>query len=124
LPPAWEHTRVTGIAILGSLPRLATGSVMAHELCHAHLRLGGYPRELPPRLEEGLCQLWSLLWLEHQLAAADGAADTQLGAFLAHQIRVDPSPVYGGGVRDALASYQRHGLARIMEEVKRSGRLP
>ena len=118
------QVRVTGIAVLAALPRLATGSVMAHELCHAHLRLGGYPAPLPPRLEEGLCELWSLLWLEHKLAASADAADAQLGAFLAHQIRTNPSEIYGGGVRDALRAFQAHGLAAVMDHVRHHGALP
>ena len=120
-----SHVSVTGIAILSGLPILATGAVMAHELCHAHLRLHGRStQDLSPRLEEGLCQLWSLLWLEHRIASLSGAQDAQLGAFLAHQIRTDPSPVYGDGVRDAMRAYQRHGLAAIMDHVKRHRALP
>lgn len=124
VPVAPAQVRVTGIAILAALPRLATGSVMAHELCHAHLRLGGYPERLAPRLEEGLCELWALLWLEHKLAASAEAGDAQLGAFLAHQIRTNPSEVYGGGVRDAMRAYQAHGLARVMDHVRHHGALP
>jgi hypothetical protein len=32
--------------------------------------------------------------------------------------------VYGGGVRDALAEYQAHGLRTLLECVRRTGRLP
>ena len=47
--------------------RLLTGSILAHEVMHAWLRLSGYPR-LPPMVEEGLCQLMATLWLEQQPA--------------------------------------------------------
>ena len=47
------------------MSRLLTGSILAHEVMHAWLRLSGYPR-LPPMVEEGLCQLMATLWLEQQ----------------------------------------------------------
>ena len=118
-----RRVSVTAIAVLAALPRLATGAVLAHELCHAHLRLAGC-LALPPRLEEGLCQLWALLWLEHTLSVALSEEDARLGAFLAHQIRTDRSEVYGDGVRDAMRAYQRVGLQALMHAVKSYGRLP
>ena len=46
---------------------MIAGSIIAHEVMHAWLRLSGYPR-LPPNVEEGLCQLMAMLWLEQQPA--------------------------------------------------------
>jgi hypothetical protein len=125
-----RSTRITSIAVLSLMPRLAIGAVIAHELCHAHLRMSGvHPHQLPLQTEEGVCQLWSLLWLEDKLltSAEENTEDSGfqvLAAFLAHQIRSDPSDVYGGGVRAALASFQRVGLERLMDCVKRTGCLP
>ena len=51
---------------------MAAGAILAHECTHAHIRLdGGYPR-LAPQVEEGLCQLVALLWVEN--AALHGIA--------------------------------------------------
>ena len=54
---------MTAILVLFGLPWLLTGSILAHEVMHAWLRTNGY-RNLPPEVEEGLCQLMALLWLE------------------------------------------------------------
>ena len=58
-------TEITAILVLCGLPWLLTGSILAHEVMHAWLRLSGYP-QLPPMVEEGLCQLMATLWLEQQ----------------------------------------------------------
>ena len=55
-------------------------------------------------------------WEEHNLAAMAG--------FVANQIRTDPTEVYGDGLRDALAAYQKHGLASVFANVKQTGELP
>jgi hypothetical protein len=119
-----RSVNVDAIAVRELLPRLLMGRVLAHELCHAHLRLNGATR-LSPVVEEGTCELWSLLFLEHALNAGSGEeGDLQFAAYLADATRTSTSPVYGGGVRAALASFQRVGLARLMHEVRTTGRLP
>ena len=57
--------QVTAILVLYGLPRLLTGSILAHEVMHAWLRMHGCTH-LGPKEEEGLCQLVALLWLERQ----------------------------------------------------------
>lgn len=64
-PVGPSQTTVTAILLLAGLPRLLTGSILAHEVMHAFFRLAGY-RDLPSEVEEGTCQLMALLWLEHQ----------------------------------------------------------
>ena len=56
------------------------------------------------QVEEGLCQLMALLWLEKEVASMD---DPRQAADLASGIRNDPSPVYGGGVRLAMGAPRR-----------------
>lgn len=56
---------MTAILVLFGLPWLLTGSILAHELMHAWLRLSGLTN-LSLDVEEGLCQLLALLWLEQQ----------------------------------------------------------
>ncbi|RZC84220.1 hypothetical protein C5167_046999 [Papaver somniferum] len=88
---------VTAILVLYGLPRLLTGSILAHELMHGWLRLKGimisillsredmcktvYPfyrvtdwkefvigyRNLSPEVEEGICQALSYMWLETEV---------------------------------------------------------
>lgn len=57
--------QVTAILVLFGLPYLLTGSILAHECMHAWLRLNGV-NHLSLDIEEGLCQLMALLWLEAQ----------------------------------------------------------
>jgi len=60
--------RVTAILVLFGMPRLLTGSIIAHELMHAWLKLSGLPADMQllPMVEEGLCQLMAHLWLGAQ----------------------------------------------------------
>ena len=60
--------QVTAILVLAGLPRVMAGSILAHESMHAWLRLTG-AHHLPLEVEEGLCQLMALLWLESQPSA-------------------------------------------------------
>jgi hypothetical protein len=131
--PLRAGCRVTCIAVLSALPALLAGSVLAHEAGHAYLRLTpGFPHPLPPRTEEGLCQLFALLWLQRRAAMLtdddnDAASDPRAAAHaaqLAHAIRSDASEVYGGGARDALAAFQRAGLRALLDDVRRTGRIP
>ena len=58
--------------MLFGLPWLLTGSILAHELMHAWLRLSGLTG-LSLDVEEGLCQLLALLWLEQQPAEPEAS---------------------------------------------------
>ena len=73
--------QVTAILVQHGLPRLLTGSILAHEVMHAWLRYR-HVRELSLDVEEGLCQLMASLWLESQQAAAEqvqGTTEQSLG---------------------------------------------
>lgn len=128
--------------MLFGLPRLLTGSILAHELMHAYLRTNGYrdlappvrvqwtlplllacsagwqrqlratpasvvltyfllglATALTPKVEEGLCQLAALLYLEGcQAAGYKNAYEERLAAFLGHQLRsVPPAAKSAGG---------------------------
>ena len=52
------------------------------------------------------------------------AYEERLAAFFAHQIRSDPSLVYGEGFRCAHAAFQTHGLAAVLEHVRATGAFP
>lgn len=59
------NTHVTAILVLNGLPRLQTGSILAHELMHAWIHMNAVSG-LPLQTEEGLCQLLAYLWIERQ----------------------------------------------------------
>ena len=62
--------QVTAILVQYGLPRLLTGSIIAHEVMHAWLRYE-HVQHLSLDVEEGLCQLMASLWLESQQSTAD-----------------------------------------------------
>ncbi|GJN09420.1 hypothetical protein PR202_ga27426 [Eleusine coracana subsp. coracana] len=140
---------VTAILILYGLPRLQTGSILAHEMMHAYLRLKGY-RNLPPEVEEGICQVLSHMWLESEIitGSSDNAASSstsssssystptsskkgartefekKLCAFIKHQIETDPSEAYGDGFRAGNQAVDRYGLRRTLDHMKMTGSFP
>ncbi|KAG7598900.1 Powdery mildew resistance protein RPW8 domain [Arabidopsis suecica] len=122
-----ENVRTVGeskiilVMILYGLPRLVTGSILAHEMMHAWLRINGY-RDLEPDVEEGLCQVVAHMWLESQTyASTNGAAasssassssshmrvnttnepmfEEKLVEFCKNHIEKDDSPLYGLGFK-------------------------
>ncbi|XP_051120139.1 protein DA1-related 1 [Andrographis paniculata] len=68
-----RRCEVTAILVLYGLPRLLTGSILAHEMMHAWLRLKGYPN-LSPEVEEGICQVLAHMWLESEIFAGSGSS--------------------------------------------------
>ncbi|KAF7012992.1 unnamed protein product [Triticum aestivum] len=140
-----RRCEVTAILILYGLPRLLTGSILAHEMMHAWLRLKGY-RTLTPDIEEGICQVLAHLWIESEIMAGSGsnAASTssssssstsskkggrsqferKLGDFFKHQIESDTSVAYGDGFRAGNRVVQQYGLKRTLEHIRLTGTLP
>lgn len=122
--PRSTTQKVTAILVLSCLPRLLCGSIIAHETMHMFLRLNGFP-ELEPVVEEGLCQLFALLWIERQASSSSASAeDVAFCAFLADQIRTDSSAVYGVGARRAIAAHERIGLCELLAHIKRARTFP
>ncbi|KAH7300814.1 hypothetical protein KP509_24G079900 [Ceratopteris richardii] len=131
-----RHCEVTAILVLYGLPRLLTGSILAHELMHAWLRLNGF-RNLLPEVEEGICQVIAHMWLESEVMAGSSnsssskkskaprtPADKKLGEFFLHQIANDSSPIYGSGFRAGHSSMMQYGLKRTLDHIKYTGRFP
>ncbi|GKB30111.1 DA1-related 1-like protein isoform X1 [Tanacetum coccineum] len=64
-----RRCEVTAIFTLYSLPR---GSILAHEMMHAWLRLKGFSN-LPSGVEEGICQLLAHMWLDSEIMAGSSS---------------------------------------------------
>ncbi|KAF8397387.1 hypothetical protein HHK36_016300 [Tetracentron sinense] len=137
---------ITAILVLYGLPRLLTGSILAHELMHGWLRLNGY-RNLSPEVEEGICQVLSHMWLESEVvpestnmpststASASSSSSSskkggksdiekKLGEFFIYQISHDTSSAYGEGFRAANAAVNRYGLRSTLNHIYLTGNLP
>ncbi|KAL3039067.1 hypothetical protein AAZX31_01G166700 [Glycine max] len=146
-----RHCEVTAILVLYGLPRLLTGSILAHEMMHAWLRLKGYPN-LSPEVEEGICQVLAHMWLESELYSGtgnDGASSSassssssspsssvstkkgkrsdfekKLGEFFKHQIESDTSSAYGDGFRLGNQAMLKYGLKRTLDHIHMTGSFP
>ncbi|XP_057449443.1 protein DA1-related 1-like [Lotus japonicus] len=143
-----RHCEVTAILVLYGLPRLLTGSILAHEMMHAWLRLKGYPN-LSPEVEEGICQVLAHMWLESELysGSANGGASSsssappssstasskkgkrsdfekKFGEFFKHQIESDTSSAYGDGFRLGNQAVLKYGLKRTLDHILMTGSFP
>lgn len=140
-----RQSEVTAILILYALPRLLTGSILAHEMMHAWLRLNGY-RRLNPDVEEGICQVLAHMWLESEIMSGSGSAaasssssslpaapskkgtrsqfERKLGDLFKHQIESDSSPAYGDGFRAGNEAMLKYGLRTVLDHIKLTGSFP
>ncbi|KAK3128544.1 hypothetical protein QOZ80_6BG0463240 [Eleusine coracana subsp. coracana] len=141
-----RRCQVTAILILYGLPRLLTGSILAHEMMHAWLRLQGYGR-LSPDVEEGICQVLAHMWIESEIMASSSSNvastssassststsskrrarsqfDQKLGEFFKHQIESDTSMAYGDGFRAGHRAVLQYGLKRTLEHIRLTGTYP
>lgn len=142
-----RHCEVTAILILFGLPRLLTGSILAHEMMHAWLRLKGFPN-LSPEVEEGICQVLAHMWLDSEIIAGSGSNvastsssssssaptsskkgarsqfERKLGEFFKHQIESDASSTYGDGFRAGNQAVLKYGLRRTLDHIRMTGSFP
>ncbi|XP_048331508.2 protein DA1 isoform X1 [Ziziphus jujuba] len=147
-----RRCEVTAILILYGLPRLLTGSILAHEMMHAWLRLKGF-RTLSQDVEEGICQVVAHMWLDAELMSGSGSNvastssssssfsssssssttlkkgtrsqfERKLGEFFKHQIESDISPVYGDGFRAGQQAVLKYGLRRTLDHIRMTGTFP
>ncbi|KAJ6378704.1 hypothetical protein OIU78_028849 [Salix suchowensis] len=146
-----RRCEVTAILILYGLPRLLTGSILAHEMMHAWLRLEGYPN-LSPDVEEGICQVLAHMWLDSEIYSSSGSEgassssssssspssssstsskkgqrsdfEKKLGEFFKHQIESDESPTYGQGFRAGEQAVLKYGLRRTLDHIRMTGNFP
>ncbi|KAL4644995.1 protein DA1-related 1-like [Castanea sativa] len=147
-----RRCEVTAILVLYGLPRLLTGSILAHEVMHAWLRLKGYPN-LSPEVEEGICQVLAHMWLDSEIYAASGSDvassssssspssssssssssskkgkrsdfEKELGRFFKHQIETDTSSAYGDGFRKGNEAVLKYGLRATLDHIRLTGSFP
>ncbi|GAX75548.1 hypothetical protein CEUSTIGMA_g2991.t1 [Chlamydomonas eustigma] len=119
---------VSAILVMYGLPRLLTGCIIAHELMHAWLRMRNVA-SLDAQVEEGMCQLMALLWLDrqHDTLKRD-EMQQRLASYFSYQIREDTSVVYGEGFRIAYDAFQKHGggmrgLSGVINSILMTGRI-
>eukprot|EP00239_Pterosperma_sp_CCMP1384_P006751 CAMPEP_0197851976 /NCGR_PEP_ID=MMETSP1438-20131217/19370_1 /TAXON_ID=1461541 /ORGANISM="Pterosperma sp., Strain CCMP1384" /LENGTH=664 /DNA_ID=CAMNT_0043465797 /DNA_START=153 /DNA_END=2147 /DNA_ORIENTATION=+ len=93
-----RHCEVTAILVLFGLPRLLTGSILAHEVMHAWLRLNSrrFSTNLDLQVEEGICQVMGYLWLEaeHSRLSTPGRAQPSTSATTSATTSAGPSRRY------------------------------
>jgi hypothetical protein len=107
------------VLVLVGLPRLLTGSILAHEAMHVWVKLTPtFPYHLPLATEEGICQYVAMRFLEHERSRNNSIENragnesshrsnssmksskaARLEAFFRFQIETDPTPTYGDGYR-------------------------
>uniref|UniRef100_A0A1D1ZKP8 Protein DA1-related 1 n=2 Tax=Anthurium amnicola TaxID=1678845 RepID=A0A1D1ZKP8_9ARAE len=134
---------VTAILILYGLPRLLTGSILAHEMMHAWLRLNDF-RSLSQEVEEGICQVLAHMWLDSEIMSGSGSNiasssssavtstkkgvrsqfEKKLGEFFKHQIESDTSSAYGDGFRAGNQAVLQYGLKRTLDHIRLTGNFP
>ncbi|XP_068656050.1 protein DA1-related 1-like [Aristolochia californica] len=140
-----RRCEVTAILILYGLPRLLTGSILAHEMMHAWLRLKGF-RTLSQEVEEGICQVLAHMWLDSEImsgtgnnvasSSASSAAppslkkgtrsqfEKKLGDFFKHQIESDTSSAYGDGFRAGNQAVLKYGLRSTLDHIRLTSSFP
>uniref|UniRef100_A0A0G4ICM9 LIM zinc-binding domain-containing protein n=1 Tax=Chromera velia CCMP2878 TaxID=1169474 RepID=A0A0G4ICM9_9ALVE len=124
-----RKVEVKAILVLSHLPRTLTGGIIAHESMHCWLKLAGYPLNLDSRVEEGLCQLAAMLWLDAQPPARrdrDPMAEktNELSEYFKWRIANNAPTEYLEGYQLARRAYDRVGLQRLLQHVRQTGAFP
>ncbi|KAG6605244.1 Protein DA1-related 1, partial [Cucurbita argyrosperma subsp. sororia] len=145
-----RRCEVTAILVLYGLPRLLTGSILAHEMMHAWLRLKGYPI-LRPEVEEGICQVLAHTWLNSEINSISGSGvastssssspssssssssskkgrrsdfEEKLGDFFKRQIEKNPLSAYGNGFWEGKHAVSKYGLKTTLDHIRLTGTFP
>lgn len=126
-----SERHLISVLILFGYPRVVTGSIMAHEMMHAWMRMKGYAYE--PRVEEGMCQVFAHMWLDcfedGDEGSSSGASDTgsyirNLKNFHKNECEMNYTESYGDGFRDAKFAVEKYGLKYILDYIAKTGSLP
>lgn len=79
---------------------------------------------MPPKVEEGLCQLLAYMWLSPAIETGVSTADRACGEYFKFQIMHNQTETYGDGFREALFCYETVGLAALLDHVRAHRSLP
>jgi hypothetical protein len=125
-PPLLRGIEV--VKIRAGMPAIDTAQVLAHEYTHCWLWLQGFP-PLDTRLEEGLCELFSYLYLLSRLRGEAPshvalARDVEALQDQIASIEANAHPDYGGGFRDCVAALRGRSLHDVLAHVRAHSRLP
>jgi hypothetical protein len=124
-PPALRG--IEAVSLRPGLTALHTAQILAHEYMHCWLWLQNFPI-LEVRVEEGLCELISYLYLLSCLN--EPVADSVLGHSeegLREQIlsiEANAHPDYGGGFRECVEALRGRTLHELLSHVREHARLP
>ncbi|GJN24028.1 hypothetical protein PR202_gb11734 [Eleusine coracana subsp. coracana] len=103
---------VTAILILYGLPRLLTGSILAHEMMHAYLRLKEITSGSGSSITTSSAASSSSSAPPLSKKGAKTDVEKKLGEFFKHQIETDSSVAYGDGFRAGIRAVELYGLRR------------
>ncbi|KAK8968656.1 Protein DA1-related 2 [Platanthera guangdongensis] len=136
----WKIT----IFILKGLPRIPTGSFLAHEMMHAWLRLNGYGK-LNPHVEEGICDVMSYMWLDFEIMSVSGSNVASSSSSISSTLNLKSQrsqfqrklaqvckrklenrevPIYGEGFHAGYAAVRKYGLKSVLDHIKMKGGFP
>merc|ERR1712038_944834 len=126
------NTAVTAILCLSGLPSDLTVSILAHEACHAWIKLNpdfDVSKKIPSQVEEGCCQLIAMLFLNDGLPDLDSAGveigndrdglvtNKKLRQYFKFSIESASDEIYGEGYRLAARAYAKIGLEALLSHV-------
>lgn len=120
---------IEAVSIRPGLTAIHAAQVLAHEYAHCWLWLQRFP-PLEPRVEEGLCELVSYLFLLSSIREPlDGAAvslvhDERALSQQIASIEANAHPDYGGGFRECTAALRGRTLHELLSYVYIHARLP
>jgi Protein DA1/LIM domain len=124
--PGSSRNEVVGVLCVTGLPRDLAAGVLAHEAAHVWMKL--HPKydlknPLPPQVEEGICQLISMLFLTNGLGppsrpdpskASEGPTDEKLRQYFKFCIEREKDQIYGTGYRRAAMAYRDIGIEALL----------
>lgn len=127
-----EDRAVTAILVLYGLPRDLTAGIIAHEATHAWKTLReDMPFDLPPKVEEGLCQLISHMYLQHLQATQSEKAqqdikdvEDELRKYFIYEIEANSCEVYGDGYRESRICADALGLDVLLDYIRGNKEFP
>ena len=123
---------VEALSLRRNLTAISAAQVLAHEYTHAWLWLQGFP-VLETRLEEGICELLSYLFLlscqrdpppDEELGGGVLARDPEALRRQILSIEANAHPDYGNGFRECVEALRGRTLHDLLGHVREHARLP